>query len=115
MSEYCSAHGIALPRFEIYYIALKQNHKSLKKRDAADLSCYHAHPDPVYCNPTLLVNTVRPCLVLLAEVARAYRPRIINWENRHTGFFGMWNHVAHFDTVHTNIPDGFPMVRPTLQ
>lgn len=34
--------------------------------------------------------------------------RIINWGDRCNGILGDWNHVAHFDTVHTNIVDGFP-------
>ena len=85
MKEYCSAHSKDLPPVEIYYFALKQNHRYHKKRDAKLLSCYYAYPRPKLCNPTTLVKEVRPCMKLLAEVLLAYRPQIINWEDRCTG------------------------------
>lgn len=85
MKEYCSAHSIALPPVEIYYFALKQNHRYHKKRDAKLLSCYYAYPGPKLCTSTKMVKEVRPCMKLLAEVLISYRPRIINWEDRCTG------------------------------
>jgi hypothetical protein len=33
---------------------------------------------------------------------------IINWEERCTGPYAMWNHCAHFDSVHDIIWDGYP-------
>jgi hypothetical protein len=36
------------------------------------------------------------------------RSRIINWEDRHTGPNALWNHCAHFDSIHTVIWDGYP-------
>ena len=53
MQEYCDAHGKELPPFHIYYMALKQNHKYVKKRDAQDLSCHYAHPSAVRCNRSI--------------------------------------------------------------
>jgi hypothetical protein len=72
MQEYCDAHGKDLPPFHVYYMALKQNHKYVKKRDAQDLSCHYAHPSAVRCNRSIFEGLVRPCMKLMAEVAHAY-------------------------------------------
>merc|ERR1712096_406995 len=81
-------------------MGLKQNHRYHKKRDANLLSCHHAWPQPVTCTSTKFTNQVRPCMILLAEVCKAYAPTIVRWEDRCTGNMGQWNHVAHFDTPH---------------
>ena len=36
------------------------------------------------------------------------RERFINWDERKSGPNALWNHCAHFDSVHTVIWDGFP-------
>ena len=42
MIEYCAAHSKPLPPEEIFYMALKQNHRYHKKHDAKLLSCHYA-------------------------------------------------------------------------
>jgi hypothetical protein len=36
------------------------------------------------------------------------RSRYINWEDRITGPYALWNHCMHFDSIHTVIWDGLP-------
>ena len=108
MIEYCAAHGKPQPDFHIYYMSLKQNHGYHPKRRAGLLSCHHAHPATYMCYPSMMETQIKPCMRLMAEVCHAYWHKIICWEDRCTGLLGLYNHVAHFDTVHTNIVDGFP-------
>ena len=113
----------------VYYTALKYLHRKPKKAAAATLGC---HRLGYSVNPTMLQNTTRPCLVQPAEVCHAFREAAIRWDDRFEGGLapnanigpscllckgdtGLWNHVAHFDTLHATIWDGFPIAcwKPT--
>jgi hypothetical protein len=68
--EYTSHHGLQCPREEIFYQCLKYKHQYPKKKNCHTLSCVRANK---LVTKSTFVTKIRPCIVLVAEVLRAYR------------------------------------------
>lgn len=59
----------------------------------------------------ICMYTYMQCVVIdcLYEALHAFRPHVINWDERHSSISGLWNHVAPFPRRHTIIWDGYPL------
>ena len=91
---------------ELTYIALKQHHCYEHYRDAHKLQCTNG---AMNMNQTAFQTDIKAAFGVLAAACDWAKPRIINYEERHSGLLGLWNHGAHFDDVFTVIWDGFPI------